>query len=50
MNRRTFLNAATGLALSPLGDRTASAAAVEPKPWFDPSYGVLPTPENKRRS
>ncbi len=49
MNRRNFLSGTTGLILSTLGDRASNAAPPEPKPWFDPSYSVLPTPEQQTK-
>src|SRR5271166_2023945 len=47
MNRRRFLFGTTGLVLPALGARTPNAAGTEPKPWSDPGYSALPTPEQQ---
>ncbi|HVV98966.1 MAG TPA: serine hydrolase domain-containing protein [Planctomycetaceae bacterium] len=47
MDRRTFLLGSTGLIVSALGSRTVRAAPEKLKPWFDPSYGALPTAEQQ---
>jgi CubicO group peptidase (beta-lactamase class C family) len=49
MNRRSFLSGTTGLIISSLGDLAPNGTAAEPNSWFDPSYSVLPTPEQQTK-